>query len=211
MTKEELYNMTLQQRAEMFDNLLLSTNRNGIRKVIDYLRTTDFYTCPASTKYHGNFDGGLLLHSLLVYATAEAMFHSLSAISNNIFGKVTKENIIISALLHDVCKINTYQKANRNEKVNGQWRVVESYDYLDEFPFGHGEKSVLLLSMCNLEMTPDEMLSIRWHMGDMDLPYGQAQKTYLTAQNICPLMSLIASADEMSAHLIEDTVEPRIV
>lgn len=211
MTKEELYGMTLKQRSELFDNLLRSTNRQGVDKVIDYLKTTDFYICPASTKYHGNFDGGLLLHSLLVYASAEAIYNSLSMISPNIFNKISKENIIITSLLHDICKVGTYVKANKNVKVNGVWRTEETYEIQDNFPFGHGDKSVLMLSVCGLEMETSEMIAIRWHMSNWDLPYGQTQKTFIDARNKYPLLTLLITADDTSSLLIEDIAPSKLI
>ncbi len=211
MTKKELYDMSQQQREDLFDSLLKSTQRRGIERVIEYLKKTDFYTCPASTKYHGNYDGGLLMHSLLVYVLADSLYKSLSEISPDITQKITKENIIITTLLHDVCKINTYSKSSKNEKVNGQWRTVETYEYEDKMPFGHGEKSVLMLNMMGLNLEPSEMIAIRWHMGGYELTYGTAQKTFLTAKNNYPLLAIIMTADDVSAHVLEEEVEPKIL
>lgn len=41
--------------------------REGADKLLEFLSKRDFFTAPASTKYHSAFDGGLVLHSLNVY------------------------------------------------------------------------------------------------------------------------------------------------
>lgn len=211
LTKEDLYNMTLQSRVDLFEKLLRSTNREGIENVIMQLRSMDFYKCPASTKYHGNYEGGLLDHSLLVCSVAIGIYESMSKISAKKMETISRDNIIISALLHDVCKANYYQKGTKNVKIDGSWKLVETYEVDDQFPFGHGDKSVVLLSMWGLKMTTSEMLAIKWHMANFDLPYGQAQKTFLEAKMMCPLVSIILSADNLSSQVLEDTMEPNVI
>ena len=51
-----------------FIYLLKNTKRENIDKLIEWLeKETDFFSAPASTKYHLNYEGGLLVHSLNVF------------------------------------------------------------------------------------------------------------------------------------------------
>ena len=152
--------------------LLQQVNRPGIDKLINWLEKSTFFTDPASTKYHDAEEGGLLNHSLLVYDNYVALTSK------------DDETAIITCLLHDVCKIGTYKKVMKNVKSeNGQWIQVESYDYQDDgMPYGHGEKSVLMISHF-INLTKEEMLMIRWHMGAYESKecwnnLGKAQEMY---------------------------------
>lgn len=132
--------------------------REGIDDLLNYLETTDFYEAPASTKYHGAYKGGLLEHSINVF---EMLSGSLSYASP----KYSKETIALVSLFHDLCKANFYSVEMRNSRnENGQWVKVPYYSTKDQYPFGHGEKSVYLL-MKYLKLTDEEALAIRWHMG----------------------------------------------
>ena len=127
-------------------------------RLIEWLDTTDFFTAPASTKYHGAYEGGLVEHSLNVY---EQLLISENACR---FGK---ESIIKVALLHDICKANFYTVDYLNAKIDGQWDRVPFYAVNDDFPYGHGEKSVLWASRYT-DLTEEETMAIRWHMGAFD-------------------------------------------
>jgi len=160
------------ENKERVIELLQQVNRPGIDKLINWLEKSTFFTDPASTKYHDAEEGGLLNHSLLVYDNYVALT-----------GK-DDETAIIACLLHDVCKIGTYKKVMKNVKSeNGQWIQVESYDYQDDgMPYGHGEKSVLMISHF-INLTKEEMLMIRWHMGAYESKecwnnLGKAQEMY---------------------------------
>ena len=145
---------------EIFKDLLKSTNRNGINEVIDWLDKSDFKFAPASTQYHNCFKGGLLAHSLDVY------YHMYDFENLINFFDLPKESIIITALLHDVCKIDTYETSYRNAKnEEGQWVKVPYYTVNESIPYGHGEKSVMLLQYKGLEMNLIEIMMIRNHMG----------------------------------------------
>ena len=122
---------------EKFIELLRSTKREGIENLIDFLEKTDFYTAPTSTRFHNAFEGGLLSHSLNVY----------TALKQLVGEQWSDDTIIIVALLHDLCKINTYKVDFRNKKdETGTW-VKEPYYTIDDLmPLGHGEKSVMLIS-----------------------------------------------------------------
>lgn len=137
-----------------------------MEKLIDYLTSPscDFFTAPASTRFHGAYEGGLCEHSLNVY---DCLCDYLSrARVRKVYGlDVTEETVAIVALLHDVCKINCYRPSFRNVKdEHGVWQKVPSYDYDDALPYGHGEKSVYILSGF-LRLTREEAFAIRFHMG----------------------------------------------
>ena len=211
ITKEEIYNMTTQQRIELFEELLNSTKREGINNILEYIKTTDFFTAPASATNHSNCEEGLLIHSLLVYAIMVQLYKSSAFVKPNIFESISEDNVIIVSLLHDICKINTYIKGTKNIKDETGWKTIETYNYAEEFPYGHGEKSVLFLTTLGLKLEPNELLAIRWHMGNWDLPWGVTQKSYVTARLKTPLVVLTTSADDMASILLEDVYKPRIV
>lgn len=140
--------------------------REGADKLLDYLcsKHSDFFTAPASTRFHGNYEGGLLEHSLNVYHClkdylARPRVKELYELNYN------DESIAISALLHDICKINSYKKSFRNVKDDkGVWQKVPSYEFDDKLPYGHGEKSVYIITGF-MKLTREESFAIRYHMG----------------------------------------------
>lgn len=94
--------------------------RAGSEELLEWLTSSDFFTAPASTRYHGSFEGGLVTHSVNVYrCLAEEL--ELSGLSNT----YTEETVALVSLLHDVCKANFYKKGTRNVKENGQWVTKE--------------------------------------------------------------------------------------
>ncbi len=134
--------------------------REGAEKFIHWLEKTDFFTAPASTKYHCACEGGLLMHSVNVY----------EVLRGNYFGETdNEESFAICALLHDVCKAQYYTVSTRNVKneETGQWEKKPYYAVDDLFPYGHGEKSVFLIERF-IRLKLDEAMAIRWHMGGFD-------------------------------------------
>ena len=173
---------------EEFLNLLKKVNRDGIDDLISFLEKSDFFKAPASTRFHGDHEGGLVEHSLKVY---EILKHK---IENNIKGvTIPEESIIIIGLLHDICKTNFYKVDYRNAKNSlGVWEKVPYYTIDDTIPYGHGEKSVMMISEY-IKLTVEEKYCIRWHMGftepkELYNTLGQAYKKY-------PLALLTHEAD----------------
>ena len=177
---------------EKFIELLRSTKREGIENLIDFLEKTDFYTAPASTRFHNAFEGGLLAHSLNVH----------TALKQLVGDQWSDETIIIVALLHDLCKINTYKVDFRNKKdETGTW-VKEPYYTIDDLmPLGHGEKSVMLISEF-IKLSKEELYAIRWHMGGFEAKenHNYVSKTY----EKYPLAVYAHMADIMATYIIED-------
>lgn len=154
-----------------FIELLQSVKREGIPDLLNWLtNNTDFFTAPASTKHHGAHDGGLCEHSLTVYENLQKL---LTAFGAPIGQSCTVDGMIITALLHDICKVNFYQKVIKSKKdgfhPNGKIKWVDAvgYDIDDQFPAGHGEKSVIILQKF-IELTDEEIMAINWHMGFSD-------------------------------------------
>lgn len=149
---------------EKFLSLLRTVKRDGIENLIDWLITTDFFEAPASTRFHESFDGGLLQHSLNV-------FYSLYRLNKDLDLNLNDESIVITALLHDLCKVNFYETTTRNVKVNGKWTTAPYYTINEKFNYGgHGSKSVFLIQNF-IKLTPDEAAAINCHMGVVNNDY----------------------------------------
>lgn len=140
--------------------------REGSKDLLDYLLSSksDFFTAPASTRYHLSKEGGLLEHSLNVYKCLKA-YMERPRVKDVYKLQATDETIAIVALLHDICKVNVYKQSMRNKKDStGKWIQVPSYEYQDELPYGHGEKSVYIISGF-MKLSREEAFAIRYHMG----------------------------------------------
>ncbi|MBQ8289251.1 MAG: hydrolase [Clostridia bacterium] len=138
--------------------------REGADKLLDYLMKSDFFTAPASARFHCSYEGGLCEHSLNVY---DALLGYLSSGRyKDVYGfEYSDESIAIVALLHDLCKIDVYKKGFRNVKdENGVWKKVDTYEYDDKMPYGHGEKSVYIINGF-MRLSREEAFAIRYHMG----------------------------------------------
>ncbi len=136
-------------------------HREGADRLLEWLQTTDFFTAPASTRYHCACPAGLVMHSVNVY---EVMMEKHFDPETD-----SAESFALCALLHDVCKAQFYKISTRNVKneKTGQWEKVPYYTIEDAFPYGHGEKSVFLIERF-VRLKPAEATAIRWHMGGFD-------------------------------------------
>ena len=173
---------------EEFLNLLRSTNRENIEDLIEFIVKTDFFEAPASTRFHGSREHGLLEHSLKVYEILK-----YKAENSVIEIKTPKESLILIALLHDLCKANYYKIDFRNAKnALGVWEKVPYYTVEDTIPYGHGEKSVMMITEY-IKLTSEEKYAIRWHMG-----YTEPKELYNTigaAYAKYPFALLVHEAD----------------
>ena len=193
---------------EYFIEILSSTNRPGMEKVISKLNEAGFFVAPASTRFHLSCKGGLAEHSMNVYEAAIMLRGQIIARKPELEAQLPLESVAICALLHDACKTDIYKEgilSRKNE--DGFWEKYVGYsvDYNNALPLGHGEKSVILLLSWGLELTPEEMLAIRWHMGPWDLAMQSAdQKESLNAAKAkSPLVSLIQLSDGIATGLLE--------
>lgn len=137
--------------------------REGADKLLDFLLNgSDFFTAPASTRYHGAYEGGLVEHSLNVY---DCLADMVARLKERYGIEYTDESIAIAGLLHDICKVNFYKTSYRNVKdETGRWQSVPYYTIEDTLPYGHGEKSAYIVS-AYMRLTRDEAFAIRYHMG----------------------------------------------
>ena len=173
--------LTACSKGESKENTLTNITDENI---IKYLETSDFFTAPASTKYHNSCEGGLALHSLNVYKNL------LELTKDKGFNQ---DSLILCGLLHDICKVNFYKVDYRNAKNQfGEWEKVPYYTIDDTIPYGHGEKSVMMITEYK-KLTSEEKYAIRWHMGftepkELYGTLGQAFKKY-------PVALLVHEAD----------------
>lgn len=147
---------------EEFEEIYLNKiKRNGAAELLAWLNSTDFFTAPASTKFHCACLGGLVRHSVSVYRVMVEKHFDPETDS--------EESFAICALLHDVCKAQFYKKGTRNVKneETGAWEKRPYYTIDDSYPYGHGEKSVFLIERF-LRLKTSEAIAIRWHMGGFD-------------------------------------------
>ncbi len=204
MTKQEIETY----KAE-FISLLKSTGREGVDDLIEMLDEgkMHFFTAPASVNHHLNSDGGLLMHSLNTCKAGLQLREMVIAMKPELEGQLNRDSIIISTLLHDICKADIYHPTLKKRKGDdGMWREVPSYDInYSNFPMGHGEKSAMLALMSGLEIYDDELLAIRWHMTAWDLPMQsyELNRCLNTARDEHPLCSLVQLADGIAANLLE--------
>lgn len=201
----------IKANKEEFLELLRSTKRDGIEDVITDLEELGFFTAPASAGHHLNIEGGLVLHSINTCKAALAIWEGLKPLEPSLATEVKRESIIIASLLHDVCKSDIYKRSVKKRKnALGQWEDCEGYkvSYKD-FPMGHGEKSVILLLCSGLDLSDDEMLAIRWHMGawGINMNSYEDERCYDTARALYPLVSIIQTADGLAAAILERTAE----
>ena len=167
--------------------------RDGADKLLKYLETSDFFTAPASSKFHGAYDGGLCDHSLNVYSWLKKLQT-----------KESDETIAICALLHDICKTNFYVKDTKNVKnADGKWVTQDYYRVEDKLFYGHGEGSVYIL-MSYLKLTREEALAIRWHMSGFDSSVKGGDYSQSGAYDNYPLCSKLAAADMLATFVTEN-------
>lgn len=187
------------KNKEQFINLLRSTKREGIEDLIAYLETTDFFTAPASTQYHGAEAEGLVIHSLAV----EQNIHKIAATFTGALIAYSAATLTLVALTHDICKAEFYKVSTRNVKDDetGKWSKVPFYAIEDLLPMGHGEKSLYIL-MKFIKLSDEEAAAIRWHMGGYDdaaRQYGGGQ-CLTAACKKWPLITALHMADIATAN-----------
>lgn len=187
-------------RDEFNEIFKANITREGSDRLFDYLNNKcDFFRAPASTRFHGSYEGGLAQHSINVYRCL-VDYLSRPRVKEMYKMDFSAESVAIVALLHDVCKIDTYVVEYRNAKNEaGQWEKVPYYKTDDKLPYGHGEKSVYMVNGF-IRLSREEAMAIRWHMGfsgteDNNL-VGRALESY-------PLAFALATADMEASYFLE--------
>ena len=176
---------------ERFLDLISKVKRDGIERLIAYLEKSDFFTCPASAKFHGAYTEGLVEHSLDTYDELERLSKVYPEIP------IDDETKIIISLCHDFCKINLYGSEKRNRKNSmGQWESYDAYTYDEKFHYGgHGSKSVFILQNY-IRLTAEEAVAINCHMGAWD-----GNKDVGAAFEQFPIAWLLHVADESATYV----------
>lgn len=175
--------------------------REGADKLLEYLTSSqsDFFTAPASARFHSSYEGGLLDHSLNVYDCLVGYLNSENA---KRFGfEYSEESVAIVALLHDLCKVGIYKKGFRNVKdEKGMWQRVDTFEYDDKLPYGHGEKSVYIISGY-MRLTREEAFAIRYHMGYSS--EREDPRNVSAAFEMFPLAFALSTADSEATYYLE--------
>lgn len=196
--------------------------RDGADKILDWLENhSDFFTAPASTRFHLAYEGGLCEHSVHVWKRLRRLYSDEIA-NGQALTPEQEETVAICGLLHDVCKCDVYKKDYRNQKTydsdkvaaaeprevktdeNGKyvWESVPCYKFCDEIPYGHGEKSVHIISSF-IHLTREEAMAIRWHMGFSDNDFRGGGHNVGNAFEKFPLAVLAHVADLQATYLDE--------
>lgn len=201
MENKTLKTEQVESNFQEYLSLWRTVKRDGIEDLIQFLEKSDMKVAPASTRFHSNYAGGLVEHSLNVY---RALCNKKEGKSTwgDVFDQVSEEALVITALGHDLCKLYFYQPSTRNVKneETGKWEKVPSYNIDDKYPLGHGSKSVIFLQMF-LKLTMEEIMAINWHMG-FSVPkeeyssLGKAFEKY-------PLALALHQADMEATYLME--------
>lgn len=176
--------------------------REGSVELLNWLEKTDFFTAPASTRFHGAEPEGLVMHSLNVF--------DIMMQRNEREQSESEESIAICALLHDLCKTEFYKQTMRNVKNDetGVWEKVPYYAIEDKFPYGHGEKSVYLIER-HMRLKISEAMAIRWHMGGFDDNARLGGFALSQAFSKYPIAVKLHLADLEASYLVEGYHEPK--
>lgn len=201
-------------------------SRPGADELLKWLESSDFFVAPASTRFHLSRPGGLLEHSVHVYERLRGLYveHKTAPDAPGIYhlSPEEEETIAICGLLHDVCKVGVYQQTTKNQKTydsekvaaaqkwqvkhDGQgdfiWETVPGYTFEDKLPYGHGEKSVYIISGF-MRLSREEAMAIRWHMGGFDDSVRGGSRAIAGAFEQFPLAVLTHVADLMATNLDE--------
>ncbi len=178
--------------------------REGADKLLDFICSpaSDFFTAPASARYHSAYEGGLCEHSLNVYDCLVAYLDRDVARTKYKLN-YTDETIAIVSLLHDLCKMNVYKPGFRNVKnEQGIWEKVPTFEFDDKLPYGHGEKSVYMITPF-MKLTREEAFAIRYHMGFSGAGTQQEMNNVSKAYEMFPLAFALSTADMEATYYIE--------
>ena len=175
--------------------------RPGSEKLLNYLLSeqSDFFTAPSSTRYHGSYEGGLAEHSVNDYECLKDYLRRPR--TAELYGmEYSDETVALVSLLHDVCKMNFYTVDYRNAKnAQGVWEKVPYYTINDTLPYGHGEKSVYIVSGF-MRLTREEAFAIRYHMGFSGI---EDRNSIGKAFEMFPLAFALSTADMEATYFLE--------
>ncbi len=184
--------------------------RDGADKLLEFIcsPSSDFFTAPASARYHSAYEGGLCEHSINVYECLVAYLdRDVAKTKYNL--NYSDETIAIVALLHDLCKMNIYKVSYRNAKnEQGVWEKVPYYEFDDTLPYGHGEKSVYMITPF-MKLSREEAFAIRYHMGFSNVENSMATNNVSKAFEMYPLAFALSTADMEATYYLENDKNKR--
>lgn len=185
--------MKQEEIMQQYKNYFAYIQRPGAKSLLDWIESNGFFSAPASARHHGSFLGGLALHSVNVF---NRLLHiNADEEKRRQSTQYDLETVAICGLLHDLCKIDAY----RNIAPEG---AKEQYEITRNFPAGHGEKSVILILQF-MKLTKEEILAIRWHMGQYDFYAKGGGYDLNNAYNQCKLAVMLHLVDMMATHFDE--------
>lgn len=212
-----------------FEELLKSVKRVDTSKLLkSYIQKSDFYTAPASTRYHNAKRGGLLEHSLNVYHIMHEKLTNKSTVLGGCDPTVTEDSIILTSLLHDLGKARFYKETTKNQKTYDKdkvaaaekwqvkhdnqgdfiWETVPFYEVDDQFPLEHAAKAIYIAAYCDVKLLPAEACAINWHMGFSSCTEPGARATLSNALRMFPaLVNAIMEADMEATYILEKEPE----
>lgn len=188
-------------KKEFIDTFLAYIHRDGADKLLDYLQNSDFFTAPASARFHLAETGGLCQHSLNVFKRLKNLV--LNELGDGYASVYSDETLAICGLLHDVCKVNYYVTEYRNVKEENEWVKKPFFKVEEKFPYGHGEKSVFIVSQY-IKLTAEEAIAINWHMGGFDERVKGGSYALSDALAKYKLVLLLHIADLQATYLDEE-------
>lgn len=209
------------KNKERFEILMMAvSDRPGFDRLMEYIERSDFYKAPASTRFHLSCEGGLLQHSLNVYDALigrmqlqeDGEYHYI--VSGKSIASFSLGTLTVVALLHDICKTGFYAIEYRNKKIYSDtgskrdaagrfnWEIVPTYTINDKNPYGHGEKSVMMIEEF-VKLSMEERYAIRWHMGMANCGQEQLQ-AFNASCELYPLVLLLHNADQEASHFMEN-------
>ena len=174
--------------------------REGADELRRYLLKSDFFTAPASSRYHCAYEGGLCEHSINVYKRLKKIM--IGEYGNDWEKIIPHESVAICGLLHDLCKIDFYKLDFRNVKENGEWVKKPWYTREELMPFGHGEKSVYIANSF-IKLKREEAMAINWHMGGFDTRVRGGDGSISDAYRMYPLAVFLHAADLQATYIDE--------
>jgi len=191
----------MDKKQEFLDLYNQYITREGADKLLEYLQSkgSDFFAAPASQRFHGSYEGGLVEHSVNVYHCLKD-YLSRGRVQELYKMEYDDEAVAVAALLHDICKINSYKPGTRNVKdEKGVWQKIPTYEWDDRLPYGHGEKSVYIVTGF-MRLSREESFAIRYHMGFSGIEdkrsIGQALEQF-------PLAFALSVADMEATYFLE--------
>lgn len=183
---------------EQFLERYNDVQREGADELLDWLFSSDFFTAPASTKYHLSCEGGLVAHSVNVYDRLVKLNESEGT-------GFSQETLAICGLLHDLCKVDFYEIEMKWAKDgNNKWYQYPNYVINDKLPYGHGERSVYVISGF-MKLTREEAFAIRWHMGFSDDSAKSTGNYVSKVFGMYPLALMLSIADMQATYIDERT------